>query len=52
VTTFLVVLAIDPERQFSDQLLGAEQVFGVIIEPQFMFEGGTNTFWLLLELLC
>jgi hypothetical protein len=45
LTTLSVAVAIDPERQFSDQLLGAEQGFGVIIEPQFMFDGGEKALY-------
>lgn len=35
-----VVVTIDPEGQVPNQLLGAAQYFGTVIEVQFAFEGG------------
>jgi len=40
VTALAVVVTIDPEGHFSDQLLGAVQDCGIVIEIQFVFEGG------------
>jgi hypothetical protein len=40
VTTLSVVVTVDLECQVPDQLLGAVQGHGGVIEAQFMFEGG------------
>jgi len=40
VTTLAVVVTVDPEGQVPDQLLGAVQDLGIVIEAQFVFEGG------------
>ena len=34
------MLTVDPEGQVPAQLLGAAQYFGIVIEAQFVFEGG------------
>jgi len=39
VTTLAVVVTIDPEGQVPDQLLGAIQDLGIVIEVQFVFQG-------------
>lgn len=44
MTTLAFVVPIDPECQISEQILRAAQGFGVIIEPQFMFEGVERAF--------
>jgi hypothetical protein len=40
VTTFTVVVTVDPKGQVPDQLLWAVQGHGIVIEIQFVFEGG------------
>ena len=40
MTTLAVVVTVDPEGQVPDQLLGAVQDLGIVIEAQFVFEGG------------
>ena len=36
----MVVVTVDPEGQAPDQLLGAVQDLGIVIEAQFVFESG------------
>jgi len=43
VTTLAVVVIIDPEGHFSDQLLGAVEDCDIVIKAQFVFEGGDET---------
>ena len=40
MTTFTVVVTVDPKGQVPDQLLWAVQSCGIVVELQFMFEGG------------
>lgn len=40
MTTLAVVVTVDPEGQVPDQLLGAVQDLGIVIEAQFVFKGG------------
>jgi len=40
VTTLAVVVTVDPKGQVPDQPLGAVQDLGIVIECQFVFEGG------------
>jgi len=40
VPTLTVVVTVDPKGQVHDQLLRAVQDLGIVIEVQFVFEGG------------
>lgn len=40
MTTLAVVVAVDPEGELPDQLLRAVQDLGIVIEVEFVFEGG------------
>lgn len=40
MTAFAVVVTVDPEGQLPDQLLRAFQDLCIVIEVQFVFEGG------------
>ena len=43
MTTLAVVVTLDPEGHFPDHLLGAVQDRDIVIEAQFVFEGGEET---------
>ena len=43
MTTFTVVVTVDPEGPMPDQLLGAVQAHGIVIEAQLVFEGGEES---------
>ena len=40
MTSLAVVVTVDLEGQVPDQLLGAVQDLGIVIEAQLLFEGG------------
>jgi hypothetical protein len=44
VTPFAVVVTLDPKGQVTLQLLRREQDIGVIVEAQFVLEGGEEAF--------
>ena len=43
MTTFTVVVILNPERQIAQYLLGCEQHSPIVIEVQFKLEGGEET---------